>query len=119
MPAPGDAAIVGLTGAAGLLRGGETGAAADGGEAAGPGRSRGIVGAADATGFEGGAAVALGRAGGADATDGAGGDDGDSVVGRGAGAWPDFGAALSSLIRSTVAGSRLAKLLALTSRPQA
>jgi hypothetical protein len=66
-----------------------------------------------------GAAVELARAAGAGEAAGAGGDDGDSVVEREAGAWPDFGVALSSLIRSTVAGSRLAKLLALTSRPQA
>jgi hypothetical protein len=63
-----------------------------------------------------GAAGALARACGTGET--GGGDDSDSVVEREDGAWPDFGVPLSSLIRSTVAGSRLAKLLALTSRPQ-
>jgi hypothetical protein len=69
-------------------------------------------------GFAAGAAGELARAGGTGGTDDGGGDEGDSVVERDAGAWPDLGVALSSLIRSTVAGSRLAKLLALTSRPQ-
>jgi hypothetical protein len=63
-------------------------------------------------------AGALARAGGTGETDDGGAGEGDSIVERDAGAWPDFGVALSSLIRSTVAGSRLAKLLALTSRPQ-
>jgi hypothetical protein len=119
MPAAGDAEIDGRAAEEGLLPGGRTCAPATGGEAAGAERSRaGLTGAA-ATGLETEGAVKLARAGWAGGTDGAGGDDGDSVVGREAGAWPDFGAPLSSLIRSTVAGSRLAKLLALTSRPQA
>jgi hypothetical protein len=105
--------------AAGLLPGAKSCAPDAEPPAIGSGRARAGLAAADPIGPEAGAAELARAAGdGADTAALAGGGPLATAAPALAGRLPAAGEPLSSLIRSTVAGSRLAKLLALTSRPQ-